>query len=123
MTNIERAMQIWPLLVHAAERKQILFYGDVARYIGLRGAGVLGQMLGPIMHYCQQHELPPLTVLVVNQDDGVPGEGFTAAGDVPAAQARVFRHDWRRVACPGAQDRAAAVRGVGPEPEEGGTDD
>jgi hypothetical protein len=37
-----------------------------------------------------------LTALVVNEDEGLPGVGFTGAteGNVFAAQSRVFVFDW-----------------------------
>jgi len=40
--------------------------------------------------------MPPLTSIVVNQDTGVPGEGFTAeeSSRVPAQHIQVFRFDW-----------------------------
>lgn len=89
----ERAAQIWPVLVLAAKNRQVLTYDLVARMIGVPRAG-LGQLLEPIQSYCLLNDLPPLTVLVVSQDTGLPGEGFIAAMDVPQAQADAFRHPW-----------------------------
>jgi hypothetical protein len=54
------------------------------------------------------HQLPPLTVLVVSEDDGMPGIGFVAATDVPMAQAAVFRHDWIRTSVPRPDELSAA---------------
>lgn len=36
----------------------------------------VSNFLGSIMYYCQQHQLLPLTVIVVNQTAGRPGEGL-----------------------------------------------
>lgn len=56
----------------------------------------LGNVLNPIQAYCVANNLPPLTVLVVQKDIGLPGEGFTAAQTVQIAsdQAKVFDFDW-----------------------------
>jgi len=60
----------------------------------------VGGMLGPVQEYCRIHSLPPLTVLVVSEQTGLPGTGFDAAEDIPEAQARVFGFDWASVDCP-----------------------
>ena len=52
-------------------------YGQLGKPIGVPTAG-LGQLLEPIQSYCIAHGLPPLTVLVVQQESGLPGPGFTA---------------------------------------------
>ena len=54
----------------------------------------LGQLLEPIQSYCIIEQLEPVTSLVVSDKTGLPGQGFIAAQDVPAAQARVFDIDW-----------------------------
>ena len=74
MTRAERAMQIWQILITAAHDRRTLTYGRVAALLGFKGAGVISQFLNPIMGYCEAKDLPPLTVLVVNQDTGLPGE-------------------------------------------------
>lgn len=93
MTKGERATQIWPLLTLCASRRQTLTYDNLGRLIGVPRQG-LGQLLEPIQSLCILRKLPPLTVLVVSDIDGVPGTGFIAAEHVPSAQARVFSHDW-----------------------------
>ena len=89
----ERAAQIWPVLALAAQNRQILTYRMVSKLIGVPLQG-LGQLLEPIHSYCIHHKLPPLTVLVVKDGTGLPGSGFSAAEDIPAAQSEVFAHDW-----------------------------
>jgi len=61
--------------------------------MGFRRAGTLAHILGHIMHYCIQNDLPPLTVLVVNQDTGLPGEGLIGA-DLNADRETVFNFNW-----------------------------
>ncbi len=98
-SNPMRALQIWQILIGAARNRQILTYGILSDMLGYRGAGVLAQQLGHIMYYCQQNELPPLTILVVNQDTGLPGEGLTGA-DLNADRESVFRYDWYSIIPP-----------------------
>src|SRR5258708_6977630 len=93
MNEYQRAAQLWSLLVLAARTQQILSYSIVQNLTGLPKVGV-GGFLSPIQAYCKYHNLPPLTVLVVGEETGLPGEGFTGAADVFAAQARVFVFNW-----------------------------
>ncbi len=79
MTRVERALQIWQVLIAAAQFRQILTYEIVSEKIyGKKGAGTLAQDLGVIMRYCKANGLPPLTVLAVNKKTGQPGVGLTA---------------------------------------------
>lgn len=109
MKRAERAQQLWSLLVLAANSRQILTYDIVARATGLVRQSI-GDILRPIQQYCteQQPELPPLTSIVVSEESGLPGTGFIAAADVPAAQSRVFQHDWLEVRAPNADQLEAS---------------
>jgi len=94
MTRYERASQVWSLLVVAALERKTYRYGKVADILGFGGAGVLAPILGCIMWYCQENNLPPLTVLVVNAETGLPGEGLTTLEDVNRDREAVFAYDW-----------------------------
>jgi hypothetical protein len=67
----------------------------MGKLLGVPTVG-LGQLLEPIQSYCKSEGLPPLTVLVVQQDSGLPGPGFTgaSASQFAKAQAEVFSEDW-----------------------------
>ena len=82
MTKYQRSMQIWTLLVCAAYERKTYTYGEIVEILGMGGAGVMSQFLGPIMLYCEDSEYPPLTVLIVNQDTGLPGDGLTTIENV-----------------------------------------
>jgi len=99
MTVSERAHQIWPVLAWAARNRQVLTYEILGKLIGVPQQG-LGRLLEPIQSYCLQEELPPLTILVVRKDTGIPGVGFIAAEDIPGTQAKVFAYDWLGQGCP-----------------------
>jgi len=99
MTKYERAAQLWPLLVLAATHRQVLTYDIVSKLTGVPRPAI-GGFLDPIQQYCQVKKIPPLTVLVVSEKSGIPGEGFIAAQDVPKAQTEVFSFDWLGWGCP-----------------------
>jgi hypothetical protein len=111
MKLAERASQIWAVLAWAARCRQNLTYGQLAQATGAFTPG-LGDFLEPIQSYCIINELPPLTVLVVRQESGMPGPGFTGATakDLAEAQARVLDFDWLAHGNPGADRLVQAVR-------------
>ncbi len=95
MTKSERASQIWAVLAWAAKNRQTLTYELLSKLIRVPRVG-LGQLLEPIQSYCLLKELPPLTILVVQQDSGLPGIGFTGANAAEYAKAYmdVYKYDW-----------------------------
>ncbi len=111
MTRSERAAQIWAVLAWAAKNRQTLTYGQVASLIGVPTAGI-GQLLEPIQSYCLVSELPPLTILVVQQDSGLPGSGFTGAtaSEFGKAQMEVFAFDWLKHGNPQPEKLEEAVQ-------------
>lgn len=111
MTRYQRSLQIWTLLVVAAKERKTYTYGDVAEILGMGGAGVMAQFLGPIMWYCQDKKLPPLTVLVVNQGTGLPGEGLTTLENVNEDRERVFTYDWFSIEPPETKEFEKANQG------------
>jgi len=100
MTNEQRAMQVWSVLVFAALEQKVLSYTMVERLIGVPARG-LAPILGAIQIYCKKRHFPPLTAIVINERDGVPGylypedRGPEDTG-ILKAQSRVFVFDWAR---------------------------
>ncbi len=76
MTKFERATQIWTVLAWIAKNRQSLTYGQLSNLVGVPAAG-LGQLLEPIQSYCLSSSLPPLTILVIQQESGIPGPGLS----------------------------------------------
>ncbi len=97
MTRLQRALQIWQLLIGAARLRQTLTYSTVADAIGM-GAGTLSQPLELVMRYCERGGLPPLTVLVVNQETGRPGAGLSTLEELNRDRERVFNYAWFQLA-------------------------
>jgi alkylated DNA nucleotide flippase Atl1 len=110
MTRYERSMQIWSLLICAAKERKTYTYGDVADILGMGGAGVMAQFLAPIMWLCEDRDWPPLTVLVVNQNSGLPGDGLTTIENVNTDREKVFNFDWFGVVPPSLQGFTSADR-------------
>ena len=109
MKNEQRALQLWSILVLAALNRQTLTYMMVSKLTGLHLPSV-GDALFPIQYYCKENKLPPLTVLVVREKDGIPGDGLPYS---PAECARstqeVFSYDWSKHNAPG-EDEFTAPR-------------
>lgn len=114
----ERAVQIWAVLAWAAHNRQALTYDIVSKLIGVPRQG-LGQLLEPIQSYCLINRLPPLTILVVRGDTGLPGVGFVAAQDIPRTQLEVFSFDWLEHGAPSPEqlEEAAKQRPSNANPE------
>ena len=111
MSVPERAAQIWSVLALAARNRQILTYRMVGRLVGVPARG-LGPLLEPIQSYCLLRRIPPLTILVVKEETGVPGSGFSAASaeQFGKSQLDVFEYDWIAHGAPRPTDLEKAVK-------------
>jgi alkylated DNA nucleotide flippase Atl1 len=89
----QRALQVWSILIAAAHNRQVLTYQILGDLVGMPPIA-LTQPLGLIMRYCEENDLPPLTVLVVSQDTGKPGEGLTTVRDMDKDREKVFNYNW-----------------------------
>ena len=121
MNRSERASQIWAVLAWVASHRQNITYSQLAQATGAFTGG-LGQLLEPIQSYCQLKNLPPLTILVVQQESGLPGSGFTAAtaSELASAQAKVFAFGWLEHGNPGPEQLEQAVKQLPSNGPQGG---
>lgn len=113
--SVWRALQCWQILVSKASTNSIMTYGELADMMGYADARPLSRILGHILFYCQQNELPPLNSLVVNQETGLPGEGIgIEAEQIPSTHMAVFREDWFDIVPPTIKELGRAFeRGMG----------
>ncbi len=111
MSAFERATQIWAVLGLAARNRQILTYQMVGKLIGVPARG-LGHLLEPIQSFCLLNKLPPLTILVVLEETGLPSSGFSAAsaGELAKKQLEVFAFDWIEHGAPKPKELEQAVK-------------
>ena len=100
----KRATQIWQALVSKAHNRQTMAYSHLAEMLGYGGSGTLGRQLGHIMFFCAQNQLPPLTVLVVNSETGLPGEGFQHGSEIHVLKENVYSYNWFNLVPPSEQD-------------------
>jgi hypothetical protein len=93
-----RALQAWQYLIGKAANRQIVKYDELSLLMGYPTNNPLAYILGCIMSFCRQNNLPPLTVIVVGRY-GVPGEGFTAEKmeDYPQRREDVFNYPWFKI--------------------------
>lgn len=100
-----RALQAWQFLIGKANNRQTVRYGDLAKLMGYTDDRPLFSILGHIMYFCNQNNLPPLTIIVVNKD-GTPGEGFSAAtpDEFHKKREEVFLFDWFGIMPPTIQE-------------------
>lgn len=108
--NPLRAVQIWQILVSKAHNRQTMTYGDVADLIGYGGASPIGGILGYIMVYCDKNDLPPLTVLVVKNDTGLPSYGLSTSADYHSDREKVFNYNWYDIIPPSEEEFEEVVR-------------
>lgn len=93
MNTYQRAIQIYQVLIAAAYQRQTLTYEMVGKRVGVATVGV-GKHLYHLKAYCEQHALPPLTVLVVHTGGGAPGSGFGDHTNADAEREQVFAYEW-----------------------------
>lgn len=96
-----RALQAWQYLICKAANRQIVQYEELRLLMDYPTSNPLSSILGCIMFWCDHHDLPPLTILVVNKS-GVPGDGFTAENPEDYHQRRedVFNYPWFKILPP-----------------------
>ncbi len=94
MTSATRAMQVWHVLIAAADSRRTLTYEQLGEIVGMGGAGVFAHILGLIMNYCRKNKLPPLTCLVVKKRTGIPGTGLRGIRNLPEDRETVYRERW-----------------------------
>jgi hypothetical protein len=91
MTIYDRLNQLWSLLVESAHAQRVLTYDIIGQLIGVPEQAI-GCFLRPIQDYCKFHDLPPLTALILKEEDGPPALNET--GDVFEERTRVYFFDW-----------------------------
>jgi putative restriction endonuclease len=78
VNQVERAYRAWSILVGLAiNQAKTMTYGELANHLGVHHRAIR-YVLSEIQDYCLREALPPLTILVVNADTGLPGHGFIA---------------------------------------------
>lgn len=98
----QRAFRTWDILVDYATNKSKITYKKLGEKLGIHHRAVK-HALGPILEYCLLNELPPLTILIINQNTMEPGKGFFAAWDIENPEDgfnKVFKFNWKSLPNP-----------------------
>ena len=108
-TRDARALQIWQILIGCPHNRQIISYETLGGTLGFKGFGVMGHFLDPLMCYCAQQGLPPLTVLVVGKYSGTPGDGLALKSSPAEERERVYDYPWYSIYPPTEAELATAI--------------
>jgi hypothetical protein len=107
MTQYQRSMQVWSILVLSAINQKLISYETISKLIGVPTPGI-GRFLFPILNFCQQNRLPPLTSIVISHVTGRPGEGFPEELNIVESQSSVFVYNWLSREAPDAEQLQAS---------------
>ena len=95
-----RAYQIWAVLTYAASKSQIITYKELDNATGLV-AGGMSDALDMLQKYCKSQKLPPITALVVQEDNRKPGNwSVKDMKKWPDALRKIHTRKWNRKDAP-----------------------
>ncbi|MEP7357660.1 MAG: hypothetical protein ABI847_10505 [Anaerolineales bacterium] len=107
-----RAVQAWHILIAKAHHRQTLTLGAMAQLLHLPDPGAVVFILGHIMLLCREHQLPPLTLLVINEKTGLGMTVGRGTADPNLDREAVYNYDWYAYWPPTSEDlRLAYARG------------
>ena len=103
-----RICAAWSVLVLAAQKSQLLTYGELGDLIGVPIERNVGKHIDPIRLLCRRRGLPDLSCLVVEKTTGRPStEGSNPHPDTDkwAKMTRnAMNYDWRKVKAPSLEE-------------------
>ena len=101
VNHYERAFRAWPLLTDRAENRSKITYGKLAENLQIHHRPVR-YVLGVIQDWCLHERKPPLTILVISQDNGQPGQGFIAwdSRNLNEGYEEVYAYPWHTLPNP-----------------------
>src|SRR4051794_17271587 len=110
VNQYERAFRAWPVLTTAAADGTTVTYSGLASALGMHPRP-LRYVLAVIQHWCLREKKPPLTILVVSQNRGEPGQGFIAwdTNDLAEGYKQVYSFPWTELANPFAFSKDGAT--------------
>jgi hypothetical protein len=77
----ELGLKALPIIVDLAQKREVMTYGELGKKLGVHHRTVIPHVLGYIRdEICSPRKLPLLNVLIVRQDDRLPGESFLPKG-------------------------------------------
>lgn len=100
INQTKRANIAWSILTEVAVNKDLITYGELGHQMKVHHRAVRF-FLELIQNYCLNNNLPPLTILIVNQS-GKPGEGYIASDieNFDLDKDLVYNFDWTKITNP-----------------------
>jgi len=97
----ERACRAWGILTKCAKNKETISYSELGKRMTVHHRACRF-FLDLIQNYCLDKRLPPLTIVVVYKNRGIPGVGFTACdiNNFKQEKERVFTYNWDKLSNP-----------------------
>lgn len=110
-TRPARALQAWLILTARARNRQTVTYSMLDDLMCFGNPKALGPILDYILKYCRVNALPPLTIIVVNKNTGIPSNGM---GEFDFSQQEtVFNFDWYSIFPPTVEELDAVFHDSG----------
>jgi len=107
LNDVQLAAVYYPLLIELAKHKHNLTYGELVDrakekhpdkdYVQKAIAVSTGRKLDVVRIFTSERDLPDVTSLIINKNDGECGTGFTDHFDPEKARSEVFSYDWSEV--------------------------
>jgi len=107
LNDVQLAAVYYPLLIELAKHKHNLTNGELVDrakekhpdkdYVQKAIAVSTGRKLDVVRIFTSERDLPDVTSLIINKNDGECGTGFTDHFDPEKARSEVFTYDWSEV--------------------------
>lgn len=96
----QRAAKAWEILIKVAKKSDFIRYKGLGDKIGIHHRAIRF-VLGVIQEYCIINKLPPLTILI-GDENGMPGKGFTAWNreNIDEGKKEVYDYKWSLIENP-----------------------
>jgi predicted HNH restriction endonuclease len=100
INQVKRANIAWNILTEVAINRDLITYGELGHQMQVHHRAIRF-FLDLIQTHCLNNDLPPLTILIVNQT-GKPGEGYIASNieNFDLDKDLVYSFDWTKIANP-----------------------
>lgn len=97
INHYERAYKIWNILINCASENKTISYKKISEISDIHWR-VQKIPLEYIQQYCIEKDLPPLTILAVNNSTHLPGSGFIACSPerIESETKNVWSYDWNK---------------------------
>ena len=107
LNDVQLAAAYYPILVELAKHKHCLTYGELVDkakkmyqdrdYVQNAIAVSTGRKLDVVRIFTSERDLPDVTSLIINKNDGECGTGFTNHYNPEKARSEVYSYDWSEV--------------------------